>query len=154
MKSSRKKITTNTRVIKDLLTKYANTFQAFKELINNSIQAEATRIDINIEYINQADFKAPIKSVEIIDNGYGVPYNEFDKRILEIGTTVKQKGQGIGRFSALQIGELMHIETIGYDKQQKEFSSTKFGLDTIDFQDAQCFTDKYCDAASKKRVEI
>jgi signal transduction histidine kinase len=53
-----------------------------------------------------------LKSIEIIDNGYGVPFNEFDKKILEIGTTVKLKGQGIGRFSALQIGELMHIETI------------------------------------------
>ena len=137
MKTARKKITTNTRVIKDLLTKYKDTFQAFKELINNAIQADATKIEINIEYINQADLKAPIKSIKILDNGYGVPFNEFDKRILEIGTTVKQKGQGIGRFSALQIGELMHIETIGYDNNKKEFSLTKFGLDTIDFQDAQ-----------------
>lgn len=137
MKTTRKKITTNTRVIRDLLTKYKDTFQAFKELINNSVQAEASRIEINIDYVNQADLKAPIKSIEIIDNGYGVPYNEFDNRILEIGTTVKQKGQGIGRFSALQIGELMHIETIGYDKQKNEFSFTKFGLDTIDFQDSQ-----------------
>ncbi|PCJ24522.1 MAG: hypothetical protein COA97_09755 [Flavobacteriales bacterium] len=137
MKTARKKITTNTRVIKDLLTKYKDTFQAFKELINNSVQAEASKIEINIDYVNQADIKAPIKSIEIIDNGYGVSYNEFDKKILEIGTTVKQKGQGIGRFSALQIGELMHIETIGYDQQKNEFSFTKFGLDTIDFRDAQ-----------------
>ncbi|RLD53693.1 MAG: hypothetical protein DRJ01_19040 [Bacteroidetes bacterium] len=137
MKTTSKKITTNTRVIKDLLTKYKDTFQAFKELINNSIQAEATRIEVNIDYVNQADLKAPLKSIELLDNGYGVPFNEFDNRVLEIGTTVKQKGQGIGRFSALQIGELMHIETIGFDKDKKEFSLTKFGLDTIDFQDAQ-----------------
>jgi len=137
MKTTRKKITTNTRVIKDLLTKYKDTFQAFKELINNSIQADATRIDINIDYSNQADIIAPLKSVEIIDNGYGVPFSGFDKKILEIGTTVKQKGQGIGRFSALQIGELMHIETVAYDKETKEYSFTKFGLDTIDFRDAQ-----------------
>ncbi len=137
MNSTTKKITTNTRVVKDLLTKYRDTFQAFKELINNSIQAEAKRIEINIEYTNQVDIKAPFKSIEIIDNGFGVPYNEFDKRILEIGTTVKQNGQGIGRFSALQIGELMHIETIGYDKDKTEFSITKFSLDTIDFRDAQ-----------------
>lgn len=137
MKTARKKITTNTRVIKDLLTKYKDTFQAFKELINNAIQAEATKIEISIEYVNQANLKAPIKSIEILDNGYGVSFNEFDKKILEIGTTVKQKGQGIGRFSALQIGELMHIETIGYDSEKKEFSLSKFGIDTIDFHDAQ-----------------
>ncbi len=137
MKSTTKKITTNTRVIKDLLTKYRDTFQAFRELINNSIQADSKRIEINIEYVNQADIKSPIKSIEIIDDGFGVPFNEFDKRILEIGTTVKQKGQGIGRFSSLQIGELMHIETIGFDKEKKEFSKTKFSIDTTDFNNAQ-----------------
>ena len=137
MKTIKKKFTTHTRLIKDLLTKYTDTFQAFKELINNSLLADAKKIDINIEHHNKIDFKSSIKSIEIIDNGYGVPFNEFDKRILQIGTTVKQKGQGIGRFSALQIGELMLIETIGYDKQKKEFSLTKFGLDTIDFHDAQ-----------------
>ena len=119
MTTTTKKITTNTRVIKDLLTKYRDTFQAFRELINNSIQAEAKKIEINIEYINQANVKSPINSIEIIDNGYGVPYNEFDNKILEIGTTVKQKGQGIGRFSSFQIGELMHIETVGFDKLKK-----------------------------------
>jgi hypothetical protein len=137
MKSTTKKITTNTRVIKDLLTKYRDTFQAFRELINNSIQADSKKIEINIEYVNQADIKSPIKSIQIVDDGYGVPFNEFDNRILEIGTTAKQKGQGIGRFSSLQIGELMHIETIGFDKDKKEFSKTKFSLDTTDFNNAQ-----------------
>lgn len=137
MKSTTKKITTNTRVIKDLLTKYRDTFQAFRELINNSIQADSKKIKINIEYVNQADIKSPIKSIEIVDDGFGVPFNEFDNRILEIGTTVKKKGQGIGRFSSLQIGELMHIETIAFDKEKKEFSITKFSIDTTDFNNAQ-----------------
>ncbi len=137
MKSTTKKITTNTRVIKDLLTKYRDTFQAFRELINNSIQADSKKIEINVEYVNQADIKSPIKSIEIVDDGYGVPFNEFDNKILEIGTTVKQKGQGIGRFSSLQIGELMHIETIGFDKEKKEFSKTMFSIDTTDFNNAQ-----------------
>ena len=38
--------TTNGRVISDLLASYSNTFLAFLELVNNSIQAKATRIDI------------------------------------------------------------------------------------------------------------
>lgn len=137
MKSTTKKITTNTRVIKDLLTKYRDTFQAFRELINNSLQAESKNIKINIEYVNEANIKSPIKSIEIVDDGFGVPFNEFDKRILEIGTTSKASGQGIGRFSSLQIGELMHIETVGFDKTKKQFSKTKFNMDTLDFNDAQ-----------------
>ncbi|SRX53898.1 ATP-binding protein [Aequorivita sp. CIP111184] len=137
MKSTTKKITTNTRVIKDLLTKYKDTFQAFRELINNSLQAKAKNIEINIEYVNEANIKAPIKSIEIKDDGFGVPYSEFENRVLEIGTTVKPSGQGIGRFSSLQIGELMHIDTVGYDSEEKQFSQTKFSIDTLDFNDAQ-----------------
>jgi hypothetical protein len=137
MESTTKKITTNTRVIKDHLTKYKDTFQAFRELINNSLQANSKKIEINIEYVNEANIKSPIKSIEIKDDGFGVPFNEFDNRILEIGTTAKQKGQGIGRFSSLQIGELMHIETIGFDANKNQFSKTKFSIDTLDFNDAQ-----------------
>lgn len=137
MKSTTKKITTNTRVIKDLLTKYRDTFHAFRELINNSLQAESKNIEINIDYVNEANFKSPIKSIEIKDDGIGVSFNEFDNRILEIGTTAKARGQGIGRFSSLQIGELMHIETVGFDCDKNQFSKTKFSMDTLDFNDAQ-----------------
>tara|TARA_R110002051_G_C8723691_1_gene497041 strand:- start:76 stop:2124 length:2049 start_codon:yes stop_codon:yes gene_type:complete len=137
MQTAIKKLTTNSRLIKEHLTKYRDTFQAFRELINNSIQADAQNIEIDIEYVNQADIKSPIKAIQIKDDGTGVPYNEFDNRILEIGTTVKQKGQGIGRFSSLQIGQLMHIETIGYNQTKKEFSKTNFSIDTIDLQNAQ-----------------
>jgi len=137
MKSASKKITTNSRVIKDLLTKYKDTFQAFCELVNNSIQANSKNISIDIVYINSASNSSPIERIIMRDDGYGVPYNEFDERILEIGTTVKNRGQGIGRFGALQIGELMHIETVGYDDKKKKFSKTKFSLDSTDLKDAQ-----------------
>ena len=61
------------------------------------MQAESKNIEINIEYGNEANIKSPIKSIEIKDDGNGVPFNEFDNRILEIGTTVKVRGQGIGK---------------------------------------------------------
>jgi hypothetical protein len=137
MKSINNKITTNTRVVIDLLTNYRDTFQALRELINNAIQANAKTIELNIEYSDSIASKAPIESIEILDDGYGVPFSEFDKRILEIGTTVKHKGQGIGRFSALQIGDLMHIETIAHDAQKKEYSKTKFGIDSLDLKNTQ-----------------
>ena len=137
MTTTTKKITTNTRVIKDLLTKYSDTFSALKELLNNSIQAGSNRIDVDIEYTDEATYKSSIKQISIQDNGHGVPYNEFDNRILQIGTTVKKSGQGIGRFGSFQIGELMHIESIGYDEKKKEYSKTNFSIDTIDLRDAQ-----------------
>jgi len=136
MKSVTRKITTNSRVIKELLTQYSDTFAAFRELINNSLQAGAKNIEIDIEYINLASEKSPVRKIVIRDDGEGVPFSEFDNRILEIGTTVKLTGQGIGRFGALQIGELMHIETVAYDKNEKKHSKTTFSLDSIDLTQA------------------
>ncbi|MFC4510190.1 ATP-binding protein [Flavobacterium buctense] len=137
MTSVSKKITTNTRVIKDLLTKYVDTFAAFKELINNSLQAQAKRIEISIVYTDDILVKSAIKQIIISDDGHGVSYSDFDNKILEIGTTAKKTGQGIGRFSSFQLGELMHIETVGYDNKKSKFSKTSFSLDTTDFKDAQ-----------------
>ncbi len=137
MTSVTKRITTNTRVIKDLFTKYTDTFIALKELLNNSIQAKAKNIHLQIEYTEDLLCKSSIKQIEVFDDGHGVPYSDFDKKILEIGTTAKEKGQGIGRFSSFQIGELMHIETVGYDDSKKSFSKTSLSIDTTDFQDAQ-----------------
>lgn len=55
----------------------------FCELINNSIQAKANRIDLFIDYQNSSVSKAPIKSITMRDNGKGVPFNEVEKRLLE-----------------------------------------------------------------------
>ncbi len=130
MQTVKKKITTNSRVVSDLLTKYRDTFQALTELINNSIQANARVVDINIDYAGNNLSKSPINQIEIVDDGHGVHLDAFENTILEIGTTSKQSGQGIGRFSALQIGELMAIETTGYDQLKKEFTKTFFNLDS------------------------
>jgi len=132
-----KTIKTNTRVIKDLLTKYSDTFRAFKELVNNSLQANSHCVEIEIDYTEQLEVKSGIRSISIKDNGYGVSFSDFDKKILEIGTNVKDKGQGIGRFSALQIGNLMHIETVAFDESQGEYSKTTFSLDTTDLKEIQ-----------------
>lgn len=137
MTTATKKITTNTRVIKDLLTKYADTFNALKELLNNSIQAGASKIEIGIDYTDDLTCKSTIKEIIVTDNGHGVSYSDFDNKILEIGTTAKKSGQGIGRFGSFQLGELMHIETVGYDDKKKEYSKTNFSIDTTDFRDAQ-----------------
>jgi hypothetical protein len=122
-------ISTNSRVIKDLLTKYKDTFTAICELMNNSIQAKANRIELTIAYNPGLTLKSPISKLIIKDNGLGVTTSDFKKKILEIGTDVKKGGQGIGRFGALQLGEKMTIETVGYDNTQKKYSKTVFPLD-------------------------
>ena len=125
-----KQLSTNSRIIKDLLTKYKDTFAAFCELLNNSIQAKATRIELTIDYSHSVAARAPFTRIELTDNGIGVNATEFEKKILEIGTDVKKDGQGIGRFGALQLGEKMTITTVAEDRARKCFTQVVFPLDT------------------------
>jgi len=123
MSLSTRKLNTNGRIVSEILTNYRDTFRAFAQLVNNSIQAEATEIHLNIVYGTSLDPLSPVvKTMEIIDNGNGVALSDFDKKIFEVGTTIKPGGHGIGRFSALQIGETMQIETVGYDHTIKKFT--------------------------------
>jgi len=134
---------TNSRVIKDLLTQYKNTFYAFCELINNSIQANSTVIDIKIDYAKSQLTKAPIKEIIIRDNGNGVSLPDFDKKILEIGTDVKKGGQGVGRFAALQIGSSIEIETVGHDEKLKKYTKVNLPINSILFENRKLVDMKF-----------
>ena len=78
-----KRLTTNTRLIKGILTNYKTTFNALCELINNSLQAKSTQINLNIDYDNSGFVPSTIKSIVIKDNGCGVPFSEFEKLFLK-----------------------------------------------------------------------
>lgn len=119
----KRSIKTNSRLVFDTLANYSNTFIAFTELINNSIQAKAKSIEITIDEVSQETVSdLIISSIIIKDNGHGVPESEFDKRILEIATDYKAGGKGIGRFSAFQLGNTIEIETVAYDEVKKKFT--------------------------------
>ncbi len=134
-KTFKKKITTNSRVLSDLLTKYKNTFYALCELITNSIQAQAKEIKLDIDYANKNSLTvSPIKSITLTDNGHGVAFSDFERKILEVGTTVKEDGQGIGRFGALQIGNKVEIDTIAYDASIKKFTRVFLPMDAQEFK--------------------
>lgn len=128
---------TNARLVAKVLTKYRDTFYALKELINNSLYAKATRIDINFipsEYDRDSVYYHPIEKIQIRDNGYGVSYTDFKKSIMEIATDNKSDGYGVGRFSALQIGRCMHISTTAYDETTKQYTKTEVDFDIRQFQ--------------------
>lgn len=78
----KKKFTTNSRLLNEVLTKYRNTFVAFSELIINSIQAKATEIIIDIEYAKNDLLKSPITTMTIKNNGHGVTLSEFEDKII------------------------------------------------------------------------
>ncbi len=135
---AKRNLTTNSRILNEHLTKYRNTFFAFCELINNSIQAGATNISIDIKYPKaNAVATSPVEEIVIKDDGKGVSNSEFDQKILEIGTTSKDGGEGIGRFGALQIGSKMEIETVAYDKKIDQFTKVNFNLDSSLFKNKE-----------------
>src|ERR1700754_5097983 len=121
----KRQFTTNSRLVNELFANYISTFTAFCELINNSIQAGATKIKIDIDYTNNSEISPLIiKSIVIEDDGNGVHISELNERLLDIGTANKEGGKGIGRFASFQIGKTVNIETVGYSNKFKNYSKS------------------------------
>lgn len=125
----KRKFTTNSRLVNELFANYISTFTAFCELINNSIQAKAKNIRIDIQYTPDTELHPLlVRGISIKDDGIGVHINDIEKKILDIGTANKDGGKGIGRFAAFQIGKSIEIDTVGYDQEEKTFSQTTIPL--------------------------
>lgn len=125
----KRKFTTNSRLVNELFASYISTFAAFCELINNSLQAGAHNIWVDINYTREDEvYPVAIKTMSIKDDGCGVHLNEVPKKLLDIGTANKDGGKGIGRFAAFQIGKSIEIETIGYSSDDKNFSKINIPL--------------------------
>ena len=54
--------------------------------------------------------------------------------MLDIGTTNKSGGKGVGRFGAFQLGKSVMIHTIGYSKEKKQYSEAIIPLDVSVFE--------------------
>ncbi|MCB1157046.1 MAG: ATP-binding protein, partial [Leptospiraceae bacterium] len=135
--------TTNSRIVLELFAQYSNTFTAFCELINNSLQANATEIKITITENQENEiFNEHIKEIIIFDNGEGVSKSDFKKKILEIGTDSKPEGKGIGRFASLQIGKNIKIETVAYDSNIKKSTRSTLPLKGNDIEKNRINLDK------------
>ncbi|MDR0639741.1 MAG: ATP-binding protein [Spirochaetaceae bacterium] len=125
----KKAFRTNGRLLSQVFSSYNTTFDALCELINNSIQANAKKIMIEIDLVSLDD-ASPYACTEyrIIDDGDGISSSEFGQKILEIATDVKPGGKGIGRFAAFQIGSTVSVETTAYDIQLKKYINTALTL--------------------------
>jgi hypothetical protein len=98
--------------IKKLAT--AKPIQAVAELIWNSVDADATRIDLEIE-----SDEVSMRSVTIRDNGHGIPHSDVEAIFGKLGGSWKAHGsrskskgrilhgkEGKGRFKALALGRV------------------------------------------------
>ena len=133
----------STSLVRKIFTNYPNTFGAFCELINNSIQANAKNIWIDIDYVNE-DTISPyiINRMVIKDDGNGVYQDDVNDKLLNIGTENKLGGKGVGRFAALQLGQKVTIESVGYSTEKKEYSKILVPLRASDFKQSNIDTVK------------
>jgi hypothetical protein len=145
------KFTVNKRLLTDLIPNHINTFSAFCELINNSIQAHAKNISIKIEYAKDEDLSPiGISKISIEDDGVGVYSSEIDDKTLNIGTSNKQGGKGIGRFCAFQIGKKFIIETVGKNQESGLFSKSIIPIYIEQISDTQSLD--RCETETKEEI--
>lgn len=89
-------MTTNARLVGDVLPSKRNTFYALKELINNSIKAASKHIHIDLlpsECDEDSLHYHPIDKIVITDDGEGVSESRFANRIMEIATESEDGGK-------------------------------------------------------------
>ena len=131
----KRKLTTNSRLVNDILAAYINTYKALCELINNSIQAGATNIRLTIDYTDENTITPlPVSRIVLWDDGTGVHVNDIEEKLLDIGTANKKGGKGVGRFAAFQIGNKFTIETVGYSQDANTWSHAVLPLKSEDFK--------------------
>lgn len=104
----------STSLVRKIFTNYSSTFGAFCELINNSIQANAKNVWIDIDYVDELQVSPYIiRKIVVKDDGNGVFQDDLNEKLLNIGTENKIGGKGVGRFAALQLGKKVTIESVG-----------------------------------------
>ena len=116
MSVEKMKITAHGSLLSNVFTRKITPFHALKELVNNSLAAESKNITISIKERQLPSTLFPvIAEIEVLDDGYGVPYSQFKDIIMKVATRSKADGLGVGRFSALQLGRVVEISTVAYD---------------------------------------
>lgn len=116
---------------------------AIFELIKNSYDAGATRVDIEFHDLEVSDkgwISSENSSIKVIDNGIGMTTQQIDKYWMELGNSSKENNKffrvdsqkmgklierfangekGIGRFGVDKIGSGLILESIGRNSQKK-----------------------------------
>ncbi|MDF2606232.1 MAG: histidine kinase [Bacillales bacterium] len=128
---------------RDLIT--SNTIAIF-ELVKNSYDAGATKVDIIFNNFNNPNINKVINNkesyIQIIDNGKGMSFEEVNKYWMELGTPYKEENKinnvrlrqdqlntvvkrtvngekGIGRFGVDKIGSFLKLTSVDKDLIEK-----------------------------------
>ena len=107
---------------------YRTPANAIKELVSNAFDADATRVDINIE----ADSDYSISSISIKDNGVGIAPNDFEFSMTHIGSSLKRVHGNFTPTGRPIIGRIgIGLLSVGQASHKFTFMSTIKGLDYV-----------------------
>lgn len=151
------------QVEKDHLKKLASAdaIKALSELIWNSLDADATRVDVEIENDDIA-----MRSVTVRDNGHGIPHGEIEQLFGSIGGSWKRHGsrskgkqrilhgkEGKGRLKALALGRSAEW-TIRYRNDVGKLLGYKVSLLRDDLVDVRVTAPMEAEPALGTGVEV
>jgi hypothetical protein len=101
---------------------YRNTAAAFAEFVDNSIEAGATRIDIDL----RADADGEI-TIEVLDNGCGMNPSQLASALQFGGTTRFSSRNGIGRFGMglpnAAVSQARRVEVLSWQRPSAVWSA-------------------------------
>lgn len=82
----------STSLVRKIFTNYSSTFGAFCELINNSIQANAKNVWIDIDYVDEQQISPYIiRKIVIKDDGNGVFQDDINDDTIPEAKEVRKK---------------------------------------------------------------
>ncbi|SNY90116.1 Histidine kinase-, DNA gyrase B-, and HSP90-like ATPase [Cohaesibacter sp. ES.047] len=151
------------QVEKDHLKKLASAdpIKALSELIWNSVDADATRVDIEIDNDDIA-----MRSIIVRDNGHGIPHDEIEQLFGSIGGSWKRHGnrskgkkrilhgkEGKGRLKALALGRSAEW-TVRYRSEGGKLLGYKVSLLKDDLIDVRVTEPKEAEPALGTGVEV
>lgn len=119
---------------------------AVKELVKNSIDANATLVTVSFINTNE---KSEDAEILVHDNGRGMSLNDIEQKWLNMAYSSKKfdnnrlyaGNKGIGRFSADRLGQTLHL----YTKQKKENKIIKIVVDWERFENKLNWEDRIRD---------
>ena len=108
-----------------------DSYAALVELVKNSYDADASKVDIVFKYTEIGNEKALIISIK--DDGHGMDFDtvinkwlvpatddKLKRKISKKGTRILQGRKGIGRFAASILGQEMTLSTVAEDGEKSE----------------------------------
>src|SRR5690606_16600720 len=105
---------------------YSNPINALTELVCNSFDADATKVEIQT---NENELKG-LKNIVISDNGRGISESILKNRFRKVGVEKSEKARfgkfGVGRFAIFKIGTSSDWQSIY--KEGNNFNQLSFQL--------------------------